>query len=39
MNHLVRNMSDETQDSDKENVLCLTKDYDKLFNNRRITKA
>jgi hypothetical protein len=33
MKNLVRSMSDETQDSDKENALCLTTDYDKLFNN------
>lgn len=39
MNHLVHSMSGETQDTNKENVLCLTKNYEKLFNNRRIAKA
>jgi hypothetical protein len=39
MNHMVCSMSGETQRSDKENALCCTKDYDKLFNNRRIANA
>jgi hypothetical protein len=38
-NNLVHGMSGETQDYDKENTLCWTKDYDKLFNNRRTAKA
>jgi hypothetical protein len=39
MNHLIRSMSGEIQDTNKENVLYLTNDDDKLLNNRRIAKA